>query len=619
MVTKLFSDFPSISDTEWLEKIEKDLKGKDPKSILTQNIEYDLKTSPYYRKNDLEKLKFLDIQQYLSQSNKLSTKSWEICQMILVEDWPQSFEEAKKVLEWGARALHFIFKGEWFSPSLWENFLKDLSKECQAIHFTCDTFLPSKILDSFLEIKKTRDLAFYWNDALVLEWLQKSYRKESLSDTLERHKEFIQKCPKEYTDLRTLGVSNEAFHLAYANEDLAYLLSYAHEYVYALGEKGISIEKIANSIFFDLHLSGNFFVELARIRSLRVLWPRILQEYSQDTNTLEIKTRIHCSSGIRNQARYDSYNNLLRSSTESMSAILGGADSFMCFPFDYSLAKKGELGKQLAIQTQLLHQHESYLDKVIDPGAGSYYIETLTDLISKQTWESFQNIEKEGGLFAFIKKGKLQKIIYELATKKKKDFHKGKKILLGVNAFPSQKEDTILDKIQKKIINKEIPVKERYEEIEPFISISFLDEFENLRIATERHVVSHKESSRPKINIFNFGNSAIANARSIVAQNIFRYLAYEIVSQNFSLEEVEKVYKEKSIKKLIVICASDEDYPSLIDDYFSIVKENSEFCILALVTKADLISDSRIYTKLYQGMDLYKELKGFQEYFGVKI
>ena len=199
-------------------------------------------------------------------------------------------------------------------------------------------------------------------------------------------------------------------------------------------------------MWFEFSVSSNYFLEIARLRAARLLWQNIVEQYypaqSKETNSLPASPMyIHAKASSVDKTIYDAYTNVLRNSLQSMAAIVGGVDSFTCLPFDDPLRRSVPLssaqkGERLAHSAQLIHKHESYLDLVFDPAAGSYYLEKLTDLIAKEAWAAFQKIEKNGGLIEMLRKGQLQAQARKLAEEQLEKAAKRKLTVLGANQFP---------------------------------------------------------------------------------------------------------------------------------------------------------------------------------------
>ena len=308
-------------------------------------------------------------------------------------------------------------------------------------------------------------------------WLAKGFLSCSYEDSMKVALELAQKSQK--YKIRPLCISGEIFQYAGASplQVIALMLAAAHEYiVYAVDhereqqgepqgnhlktnskkksqEKDDLLSSLLSSLWFCFPLCDDYFLEIARLRVVSLLWTRILSQYLSPENLSQDQLMYkHGKVTLYNKTLYDSYNNVLRTSTESMAAITGGVNSLSCLPFD-SLWKGGESregegsthGERLALQTQMIHRHEAHLDRTTDPAGGSWFFEQLTDTAGQKIWSYFQEIEAEGGLRGLIQDGRLQHQLELLGKKRKDEISQGKKPFLGVNCFPSDpKKDPML-------------------------------------------------------------------------------------------------------------------------------------------------------------------------------
>jgi methylmalonyl-CoA mutase len=190
------------------------------------------------------------------------------------------------------------------------------------------------------------------------------------------------------------------------------------EYLTQLTGRGLSADIAASKIRFSFGIGSNYLSEIAKLRAARLLWSVITNGF-QPADRESIKMDIHCVTSEWNKTVQDPYVNLLRTQTEAMSAILGGADSLTVEPFDITFRKPDEFSERIARNQQLILKEESYFDKVADPAAGSYYIEYLTYLIAENTWKLFLEIEEKGGFLSSQKSGLIQKKLSESAAKRK--------------------------------------------------------------------------------------------------------------------------------------------------------------------------------------------------------
>ncbi|MDE6285598.1 MAG: acyl-CoA mutase large subunit family protein, partial [Muribaculaceae bacterium] len=206
---------------------------------------------------------------------------------------------------------------------------------------------------------------------------------------------------------------------AYIYQELGYALSWGAAWMTALTDAGVAADEVAKRIKFNMCVSSNFFMELAKFRAARMLWAEIVEQYGADKDAAKMMV---CAKTSRfNQTIYDAHVNLLRSQTETMSAALAGVDSIVTTPFDEPYKTPDAFSERIARNQQFLLKEESHLDKVVDPAGGSYYVETLTVNIAKEAWKLFIATEEEGGFFALAGEGKVQAAVNESCKKRHTD------------------------------------------------------------------------------------------------------------------------------------------------------------------------------------------------------
>jgi methylmalonyl-CoA mutase len=209
-------------------------------------------------------------------------------------------------------------------------------------------------------------------------------------------------------------------------------LAHAHEYLVTLSNQNISYKK---PFYFTVAVGSDFFGEIAKLRALRKLWVLLAQAY----NILK-EIHIHCETSLLNKSSLDANNNMLRTTTEGMSAVIGGCNSLTIHPYNTGFESQTDFSDRMARNQQLILKEESYLHHTADMGAGSYYIEKLTDELAGKAWEEFKEIENKGGFLACLKSNFIQNKIQEQADNLIKQFNNGELVLVGVNKFQNAKE-----------------------------------------------------------------------------------------------------------------------------------------------------------------------------------
>ena len=257
-------------------------------------------------------------------------------------------------------------------------------------------------------------------------------------------------------------------------QQLAYALAHANEYVNILHENG-NLQKLKN-IEFRVSVGGNYFFEIAKLKALRKLWKVLTEAY-------EISPRCHISTipSKRNKTIFDYNVNMLRTTTECMSAVLGGSDTVYNLPYDSIYKKDNDFANRIALNQLVLMKEESYFDKVENPAEGSYYIETLTNQLAEKALILFKSIEKEGGFLKQLKNHSIQNRIADSAKKQQEKFDNKKAVLVGTNAYQNA-NDSMAGELEIYPFLKKNPRKTL---ITPIIEKRLAEELEQNRLSHE--------------------------------------------------------------------------------------------------------------------------------------
>ncbi|KAA6309736.1 Methylmalonyl-CoA mutase, partial [termite gut metagenome] len=313
---------------------------------------------------------------------------------------------------------------------------------------------------------------------------------------------------------------------------------------------------IAKKIKFNFGISSNYFLEIAKFRAARLLWANIVASYDakggSDEYRCAAKMNIHAETSTFNLTLFDAHVNLLRTQTEAMSAALAGVDSIAVTPFDKAYQTPDELSERLARNQQLLLKEESHFDKVVDPAAGSYYIENLTVSIAKQAWDIFLKVEDAGGFYAAIKSGSIQKDINESGKARRKAVAQRREILLGTNQYPN-----FIEKAggKKPVASCPCCSQEHEKDVETLNFNRMASEFEALRLETEA------SGKRPKAFMLTIGNLAMRQARAQFSCNFLGCAGYEVID-NLGFDTVKAGVEAALAAKadIVVLCSSDDEY-----------------------------------------------------------
>ncbi len=457
MNKSLFNEFDPITAKAWKLKIQSDLKGVDYNDALIWNSIEGIDVKPFYHNDDQNEF-----------NNNCNTKAaqWNICQAVYVMDVEPANAKAINALQRGAESIKFILPSKNISI---EALLQNIDVVTTPIHFKMN-FLSKEFTNSI------NQLALKYNGSF--------YVQTDIIGNLAKSGNWYSNYEDDHHSLNAIIMSTSALKSSisidvalYQNagatiiQQLAYAIAHTNEYLNNFGDK------IQDSITFNVSVGSNYFFEIAKLRALRLLWKTLASEYYDHIPNCHINV----VPSKRNKTIYDYNTNMLRSTTECMSAILGGANTITNLPYDAIYHKDNEFGERIARNQLLVLKHESYFNKVNNPAEGSYYIETLTQQFAEKSLELFKNIEKSGGFLKQLIEGTIQRKIKESDANEKQQFTSGKIVLLGTNKYPNL-DDKMSDDLELYPFSKS---KTRKTLIEPIIEKRLAETVEQERLKKE--------------------------------------------------------------------------------------------------------------------------------------
>ncbi|MEO8759588.1 MAG: methylmalonyl-CoA mutase family protein [Bacteroidia bacterium] len=422
---KLFSEFNAATAQDWKNQIIKDLKGTDFEKLIWKNPNgFDV--NPFYTAEDIKQ----------NTPNLFTHSNWEIASEFVVKDEKQSNADALKALMGGASSLIFIITKKTDLTLL----LQDISIEHIELNFVLNHNDPNFIADFKLHLKQRN---------IYHEKINGSICFDAINHFAETENEISLDFKADNSSLKTIGVNAALYQNAGATQtfELACALTHAHEYVVALSNKNIAYK---NPFYFTVAIGGDFFGEIAKLRALRKLWILLAQEYN-----INQEIHIHCKTSLLNKSSLDANNNMLRTTTEGMSAVIGGCNSLTVNSYNAGFETSSDFSERMARNQQLILKEESYLHQTADMGAGSYYIEKLTDELASKAWDEFKEIENKGGFMACLKLNFIQDKIKEQADNLIQQFQSGELVLVGVNKFEN-KSELIGQNLKAAVISSEV-------------------------------------------------------------------------------------------------------------------------------------------------------------------
>ncbi len=572
---KLFSDFPPVSTEQWEEKIKGDLKGADYEKKLVWNTVEGIKIRPYYRLEDNKKLEQIDAlpSEYPFLRGKYhESNDWRVRQDFEEKGAAEANKAALNAIEKGAEEVAFNVTGISENHEL-ENMINGIDTDTTAVSFI-HALNYKTLLKEFLEVlsktnRNSNKLKGSFNFDPIGYFVLYGTFFDSEEDNFNDAADLINSGDENIPLYKIININGQHFHEAGASivQEIAFSLAQANEYLANLTDKNIPVDKIADKMQFTVSIGSSYFMEIAKIRALRMLWANIVKQYNPSSEK-SCKTSIHAVTSNWNKTIYDPYVNLLRSTTEIMAAAIGGIDSMTVNPFDATFKKPDEFSKRLARNQQTVIKHEAYFNKVVDPAAGSYYIEQLTNSIANEAWELFRKIESEGGFIKVAKDGFINSEIEKTCQKRDMNIAQRKQVFVGTNQYPNSEEE-VIDKIEPTAKLSDLgglkPYRGAYA-------------FEAIRMATENH--KKKGFDIPKVFLFKYGNAAMSNARAGFSISFFGCVGYEIIN-NPKYNDIDKGAKEaiNNNPNIVVLCSSDEEYEEL-SKAAKIIKDKNKDAII---------------------------------------
>lgn len=666
----LKKDFPVPPFDEWKKQVEADLKGESfEKKLFTKTYE-GIELKPIYTSDDIKDLPFLSnypgFENFVrgTKAAGYHSSSWEISQEYSYA-LPETLNEALRYdLQRGLNSItinldlptQLGIDADQSKPG--QVGLGGLSisgiRKMQVLFDNIDlTEHPVHINGGFSALPFTLLFAAFTRELRLSLMnlkgsitsdpydflLRHGYLPYSFKQIFDEIKFSTQLMIRSNSPIRTIGVSglNYSNSGASAVQELAFVFATAVEYLEEMLSRGLAIEEVVKRIKFTFGINSFFFMEIAKLRAARILWSNILKHYNVKEDNRKIY--IHCKTSLYNQSIIDPYVNMLRTTTEAFSAVVGGVDSLTTSPFNEVFDVPDNFSRRIARNTQIILKEESHLDYVIDPAAGSFFVENLTAQIADSAWKLFQQIEKLGGMFKAIESGFVQDEVHKVAEARKKDFAKRKSVLVGTNMYANPKEElqkpkqpdyetiykkrveyiqkyrisgddqkhkNILDKLQIIADSKSYDIVEAaieayidgaaIGEVASSIRSSGKDEikvnalnihraskfFEQLRFSSEEF--KEKMGRRLKVFLATMGPLKQYKARADFSRGFFEIAGFEVIYPPRGFSSTEDAVSEalKSNAEIVTICSTDETYPELVPPIVKGIKERSPNTIVVL-------------------------------------
>ena len=560
----MLAEFPAISAKTWKEKIVADLKGADFDKKLVWRTSEGFNVQPYYRQEDLKGLKTTVSApgQFPYVRGTKTHNEWAIRQNICAtKNARKANAKALDILNKGVNSLGFCLNAEKLSYRYIKTLLEGIKLDEVALNFNVCACKAPELANILVRLVGRSGYDFKAVTGSINVDPIKNMLLKGKPLTKEQVAEKIVatvKAAKTLVNYRVVGVNSVALNNsgAYCAQELAYALAWGAEYMTMMTEAGLPNYLAARAIRFNMGIGGNYFMELAKFRAARLLWAKIVEAYKAPVFTAALKEaakmNVSAETSRFNMTIFDAYVNMLRTQTETMSAALAGVDEIVVTPFDATYEEPTEFAERIARNQQLLLKEESHFDKVVDPAAGSYYIENLTNSIAEEAWKQFLAIQEEGGMYELVAAGKVQEAMAATLKARLSDVAKRKEVILGSNQFPN-----FTEKAGKKI--KEVACGCCCAKPENAIATlpvaRAAEEFEALRLETEA------AKKQPVAFMLTIGNLAMRIARAQFSCNFFACAGYKVIDNNGFKSVAEGIKAARKAKAdIIVLCSSDDEY-----------------------------------------------------------
>ncbi len=612
---KLFSEFQAPTTQEWLDKIQVDLKGADFQKRLVWRTPEGFSVQPFYRKEDVDKLQTPDAlpgEYPFVRGNKKDDNTWYIRQEIKADDAKEANRQALDILNKGIDSLSFKIAGKKVSDEFVKQLLDGIYCDIVEVNFsTCKrhSLELAQILVKYFEEKG------YDKEKVVgsIDWdpLEKIVMQgKAVEPVLQQYAAPLVETLKDYPNFRCIAVNAVSLNNsgAYIVQELGYAMAWGNEYLHQLVEAGIDSGLAASKIKFNMGISENYFMEIAKFRAARLLWANIVKQYEPKCECA-CQMCVNAVTTTYNMTIYDAHVNLLRSQTETMSAALGGVHSIVVTPFDAAYETPNDFSERIARNQQLLLKEECHFNTVVDPGAGSYYIEELTTSLAAEAWKIFLKVEDEGGFLAAVKAGNVQDDINATNEKRHTLAAQRREFILGTNQFPNftEKSDG------KEPVEKSCGCGHKDEAPYKAIKSSRLAaDFEQLRLATE------KASKQPVAFMLTIGNLVWRQARAQFSCNFLASAGYKVID-NLGFKTVEEGVDAAlaADADIVVICSSDDEYAEYAVPAFKYLDGRAMFVVAGAPACAEDLKAAGIENFIHVKVNQLETLREYNTKLGI--
>ncbi len=608
---RLFAEFEVPTREQWLEKIGADLKGADFEKRLVWRTGEGFSVQPFYRRDDLEGLPSvasLPGEFPFVRGNRTDNNLWRVRQDIDVADAGEANAKALDILNRGVDSLGFNLPSDMVDAATVASLLDGVYCDIVEVNFsTCKRRSPelARLLAAYFDGRgcdRSRvSGSIDWDpvEKILL-------NGADVSPVLSLAGEMVAAVAP-FPEFRCVAVNSRTLcnSGAYIYQELGYALAWGCEYMQLLTDAGVPAGEAARRIKFNMGVSENYFMEIAKFRAARLLWAQIVRQFAPEREA-DCKMHVCAVTSEYNQTLFDSYVNLLRSQTEAMSAALSNVESIVVTPFDSAYESPNDFSERLARNQQLLLKEEAHFDKLVDVSGGSYYVERLTDAIAREAWKLFLSVEEDGGFLAQALAGKVQEAVNASNAKRHGDAAKRREFLLGTNQFPNFTEKSDGKRAAARGCGCGHDAGDA-----PIARLDrrrLASEFEELRLRTE--AAAH----RPVAFMLTVGNLAMRQARAQFSCNFLACAGYRVVD-NLGFNSVEEGVDAALAAgaDIVVLCSSDDEYAEYAVPAFRYLGGRAMFVVAGAPACMDELKAAGIENYIHVRANQLETLRAYNE------
>ncbi|TLU51628.1 MAG: methylmalonyl-CoA mutase [Chlorobium sp.] len=582
----LFHEFPAVSREDWKKKATAELKDTPYESIVWQTPD-GFNLEPWYSHDEKE--------QHLAIPYYKAINAWQNCMQVIVRDPETANKAALECFKLDASAIEFVITDPSIcTPANLSILFDGIDTSAVAVYFSGQLPPAPEFLNSLLAIP-----GFSENSGGLLGDMSREIGSDA--DLLE--------CGTSLPHFKLFSIDTIPFHEKGSNavQEIALALAGVSDCLHRFLETGATADTLVSRMTVILPVGSSHFTELAKPRALRYLLGQLLKAYGASETSMPI---LFARTSERNRSLLDPYTNVLRLTTEAVSAVLGGYDTLQIGAFDTGLSVNPDVAERISGNIHLILKEEASLDRVVDPAHGSHYLEALTRNLAVSAWDIFKNIEEKGGLATACDKGFVSAMISEVAAKRRKTVDNRKKTLIGVNRYPWP----LVPEQQENIDALELAAEKMPEGNETA-------GYELLRINTLSY--SLKCGHTPSVFIWMVGDPVISFRQAGFAEDFFKCGGFEIAGKGaLPFEESSYITALEKKPNIIVLCIAEKDpIPSAVT-LCSKLRRLDSGMITVMAGKPpkehDELLNAGIDSFIYTGVNVLEMLKSYQHKTGVK-